>query len=117
MLHDGSVSTILKENRKALVIANHGNVFADIRVSTAGMIFLGVPTQGCDAARLGAWAQRAIGNDQPLLRTLQTASEDLLTLSRDFWTSYGSLPITCFFESSDSKYGPLTMRVSRGKVV
>ena len=93
-----------------MVIANHGPVFTNVRESTAGAIFLGVPTQGCDAARLAAWGQRAVGNDQHLLRTLRTANEDLLALSRDFWDSYGGLPITCFFENLDSNYGPLTVR-------
>lgn len=93
------------------MVANHGEIFVDIRESTAGVIFLGVPTQGCDAASLAAWAERAIRNDQPLLRTLETGSQELLSLSRDFWSSYGRLPITCFFEDLDSKYGPLRARV------
>ena len=46
-----------------------------------------------------------------MLKTLQSASDELLALSRDFWKSYGQLPITCFFENQDSQYGPLAIRV------
>ena len=93
------------------MVANHGPEYAGIRESTAGAIFLGVPIQGCDAARFAAWAQCALGNDQPLLKTLQSASDELLALSRDFWSSYGQLPVTCFFENQDSQYGPLAVQV------
>jgi hypothetical protein len=33
--------------QQALVIADHGDYFADIRESATGAIFLGVPMQGC----------------------------------------------------------------------
>ena len=35
---------------QALVLADHGNTFRDIRLSTAGIIFLGTPHQGSEAA-------------------------------------------------------------------
>ena len=96
---------------KALVVADHGRTFADIRESMAGAIFLGVPMQGCDAAGFVAWAEGAIGNEQPLLDTLRRESQDLLSLTRDFWSSYGSLPMTCFFENMDSKYLSVKIKV------
>lgn len=68
--------------------------------------------QGSDYAGLMAWAQNALGNNQPLLTSLKTGSSDLRALSKDFWNSYGSLPIVCVFEIEDSKYGPVSARVS-----
>ena len=97
--------------RQALVIADHGDYFADIRESTAGAIFLGVPMQGCKAADMVAWGERAFGNNQPLLYTLREGSQELLSLSRDFWSGYGKLPIACFFEDQDSSYGPIKVKV------
>ena len=97
--------------RQALVIADHGDYFADIRESTAGAIFLGVPMQGCKAADMVAWGERALGNNQPLLNTLREGSQELLSLSRDFWSGYGKLPIACFFEDQDSSYGPIKVKV------
>ena len=94
------------------MIADHGNQYNSLRESFAGAIFLGSPLQGCDAAWLAAWAQKVAGNEQPLLRALQTGSSELLSLTRDFWSSYGTLPIVSFYEGSDSKYGPISVRVS-----
>ena len=94
------------------MIADHGDEYRSLRESFAGAIFLGSPLQGCDAAWLAAWVQKAIGNEQPLLKTLQSGSPELLSVTRDFWSSYGRLPIVCFYERSDSKYGPISMQVS-----
>ena len=94
------------------MIADHGNEYSSLRESFAGAIFLGSPVQGCDAAWLAAWVQKAAGNEQPLLRALQTGSPELQSISRDFWSSYGGLPIVSFYEKSDLKYGPISMRVS-----
>ena len=41
---------------------------------------------------------------------LEAGSPDLLALTRDFWSGYGNLPIICFFEKSDSQYGPIQVR-------
>ena len=95
------------------MIADHGERFADIRKSTAGAIFLGAPMQGCKAADIVAWAQRALGNNQPLLNTLREGNQELLALSQDFWSGYGNLPIVCFFENQDSSYGPIRVNVRR----
>lgn len=95
------------------MIADHGDPFADIRESTAGAIFLGVPMQGCKAADIMAWGQRALGNNQPLLSTLREGSQELLSLSRDFWNGYAKLPIACFFEDQDSSYGPIKVKARR----
>jgi len=95
------------------VIADHGEHFADIRKSTAGAIFLGVPMQGCKAADIIAWGTHALGNNQPLLNTLREGNQELLSLSQDFWSGYGKLPIVCFFENQDSTYGPIKVKVRR----
>jgi len=68
--------------------------------------------QGCTAAHVVAWVQHAIGNDQPLLDILKSGSQELLSVSRDFWSGYGKLPIVCFFEDQESSYGPVKVTVS-----
>jgi hypothetical protein len=68
--------------------------------------------QGCTAADLAAWAQYALGNDQRLLDTLKSGSQELLSISRDFWSGYGRLPIVCFFEDQVSSYGLVKVKVS-----
>ena len=70
--------------------------------------------QGCDIVWIADWIQRALGNDQPMLKSLQSGSEELVRLSRDFWNGYGKLPITCFFEKRDTAViGPLAARVRK----
>ena len=93
------------------MIADHGNEYSSLRESFAGAIFLGSPLQGCDTARFAAWIQNVAGNDQPLLRALRTCSPELLSITRDFWSSYNNLPIVSFYERSDSRYGPVSVRV------
>ena len=92
-------------------MADHGSEFKELRDAAAGFIFLGVPAQGCDAASFAHWIKKAVGDDQPLLRSLRTGNPSLLATSRDFWNGYGKLPITCFFEKSDWKHGPIAMKV------
>ena len=94
------------------MIADHGNEYSSLRESFAGAIFLGSPLQGCNAASLAVWVQKVSGNNQPLLRALQSGSQELLSIARDFGSSYRRLPIVCFYERSDSKYGPILVRVS-----
>lgn len=101
---------LLTETFEALVIAAINDNFSDISKCIAGAIFLGAPMQGSDSAYLLDWAMLALRNEQPLLRSLRSGSEELLALSRDFWGRYGSLQIICFFERQESSYTPLGLK-------
>lgn len=98
---------------QALVIAVHQQAFTDLRLSVAGLIFLGAPFQGSDAAAYGRWLAEATGGDTSLLEVLQKHDMSLHHLLRDFWGSYGDWDIVCFFENKDAAYGPWKSRVGR----
>ncbi|KAF6234181.1 hypothetical protein HO173_007601 [Letharia columbiana] len=92
---------------QALVLADHGDTFRDIRLSTAGIIFLGTPHQGSDAAMYGGWLAHAAGYDKTLLESLKRNSPALHNIARDFEASYSNADIVCFYEDKDVSYGPL----------
>lgn len=96
---------------QALVLADHGDTFRDIRLSTAGIIFLGTPHQGSDAAMYGGWLAHAAGYDKTLLESLKRNSPALHNIARDFEASYSNADIVCFYEDKDVSYGPLKTQV------
>ncbi|MCJ1466426.1 hypothetical protein MMC07_005045 [Pseudocyphellaria aurata] len=89
----------------ALVLANHGKDFNDIRLSTAGIIFLGTPHHGSDAAVYGLWLAQAVGHDKTLLESLRKNSPALYEIARDFETSYRDTDIVCFYENEAGSHG------------
>lgn len=93
--------------QQALVLADHNKVFTDIRTSTSGIIFLGVPMQGSGSANILAFITDTLGNEQPILRTLKADSPELNALSDDFWSGHGALPAIFFGETNESHYVPL----------
>jgi hypothetical protein len=98
---------------QALVNAVHQQDFTDLRLSVAGLIFLGAPFEGSDAAVYGRWLAEATGGNTNLLKVLQKDDASLHHLSRHFWGSYGNWDIVCFYENKDAAYGPWKTRVSR----
>ncbi len=70
------------------MIAVHQPDFADLRYSITGILFLGAPFQGSDAALFGKWLARLSGRDSTLLEPLEKDISSLYALSRDFWGSY-----------------------------
>jgi hypothetical protein len=97
--------------KQALVTAVHQREFMDIRLSVAGIIFLGAPFQGSSAAVYGMWLAQVAGLDSTLLESLKKDSPSLQALSRDFWGSYSDYDIVCFYENRETDYGPLKRRV------
>ena len=93
------------------MIAVHQQVFNDLRLSIAGIIFLGAPLQGSDIAIFGKWLGRLVGLDTALLESLQKNCTNLHALSRDFWGSYSDYDLVCFYEKIGSDYGPLQSKV------
>ena len=91
---------------QALVLADHGNTFRDIRLSTASIIFLGTPHQGSDAAVYALWLAQAAGHDTGLLESLVRNSSVLHEIARDFEASYSDADIVCFTENKRASYGP-----------
>ncbi len=96
---------------QALVLADHGNTFRDIRLSTAGIIFLGTPHQGSEAVVYGVWLAQAMGHDKTLLESLRRNSPALHEIARDFEASYSNTDIVCFYEDKDASYGPWRTQV------
>jgi len=93
------------------VLADHGDEFRDIRLSTTGIIFLGTPHQGSEVAVYGVWLAQAIGHDKTLLESLKMNSLTLHDVARDFQASYKNADIVCFYENKDASYGPLRAQV------
>ena len=90
---------------QAFVLANHRDIFKDIKIATAGILFLGTPHQGSSAAEYGIWLARALGNDTALLETLKKNSSTLLEVAQDFENSYSNADIVCFYEKKDGPFG------------
>ena len=96
---------------QALVVAVHGKQYNDIRLSTAGIIFLGTPHQGSGAAVYGLWFARMKGLETRLLKSLKRNSDDLHHIARDFEASYTDTDIVCYYEDKDASYGSLRTKV------
>ena len=78
----------------------------------AGIIFLGTPHQGSDAAGYGLWLARAARHDSTLLESLKRDSPVLYHIASDFEKSYGpEADLVCFYENEDASYGPLRTQV------
>ena len=86
-------------------MANHGDIFKDIRLAIVGILFLGTPHQGSSAAEYGMWLARALGNDTTLLQTLKNNSPTPLEVAQDFEASYNNVDIVCFYEQRDGLMG------------
>ncbi|KAF1364158.1 TPR-like protein [Lizonia empirigonia] len=100
--------------QQALAIAVYGPRYTDLRLSIAGIVFLGTPFQGSGEAAYAQWLaklirlQEAEGHRYTLLKTLQKDSPSLHALSIDFWRSYGEYDMTCFYENREAEYGPVS---------
>ena len=99
---------------QALVLARFGSNYDDIRLSTAGVIFLGTPHDGTDAAALGEKIAKVLGNNAKLLASLKSQSSELFGLSRDFDAEYQELKVICYYEKLDRQFikGMVNMEVS-----
>ena len=97
---------------QALILTDHGNAFKDIRLSTAGIIFLGTPHQGSDAAAFDTWLAQVAGHDTTLLESLKRNTSCLHAIARDFEASYSDADVVYFYENQDALYGPWRTQVS-----
>lgn len=97
--------------KQALILANHGNDFRDIRLSAAGIIFLETSHQGSDAAVYDVWLAQAARRDKTLLESLRRCSSDLHDIARDFEKSYGNLDMICFYENKEASHEPWRTQV------
>jgi hypothetical protein len=86
------------------VNAVHQRDFDDLRLSVAGIVFLGAPFQGSDAAFFGKWLARLSGRDSTLLKSLEKGNISLRHLSEDFWGSYSNWDLVCFYENIEAEY-------------
>jgi protein SERAC1 len=88
------------------VIASHGTDFADIRISTAGFIFLGTPHGGSEIASYAKWIATAFGNDTTLVKSLKPGAPELYSLSRDFEAGYKDCKVICYYEKREQSILP-----------
>ena len=84
--------------------AVHQQDFSDLRFSVAGIIFLGGPLQGSNAAILGKWLAHLSGLDSTLLKMLEKGSSELCALTTDFYGSYSDWDLVCFYERKEANY-------------
>ena len=89
-------------------MANHSEIFRDLRLSVAGIVSLGMPHRESDAAGYGKWLARTAGCDTTLLESLISNSQVLHEIARDFETSYNNTDLVCFYEE---KFGILGVKV------
>ncbi|KAM3067116.1 hypothetical protein ACMFMG_011672 [Clarireedia jacksonii] len=97
--------------QQALVIAIHQREFTDLRLSVAGIIFLGAPFQGSDIASIGIRLAQLSGLDSTILKLLEKDSPNLYALSRDFWGSHNDWDLVCFYEMVDAELGPIKTQI------
>lgn len=90
------------------MLANHSEIFRDLRLSVTGIVFLGTPHRGSDAAGYGKWLARTAGCDTTLLESLTSNSQVLHEIAHDFETSYDNTDLVCFYEE---KFGVLGVKV------
>ena len=90
------------------MLANHSNIFKGIKLSIAGIAFLGTPHQGSNAAAYRKYLERATFCDTTLLESLTKQSQVLHEIAQDFETSYSNADIVCFYEE---KHGLLGIKV------
>jgi hypothetical protein len=89
------------------VNAVHQRDFTNLRLSVVGIIFLGAPFQGSEAAIFGEWLARLSWLDPTLLQALRKGSQELYELSIDFCGSYTDWDLVCFYEKKDASFGGL----------
>ena len=90
--------------QQALVLANNRPDYEDIKISTAGVVFLGTPHAGIDIAGYAKFLAVVKGNDPTLLKQLEPNKQELYNLSHDFAAGYKHLSITCFYEKLNQAY-------------
>ncbi|KFY02433.1 hypothetical protein O988_02162 [Pseudogymnoascus sp. VKM F-3808] len=97
--------------QQALVIAALNRDFQELRLSVSGIIFLGAPFQGSNAAALGKRLAQVTGGDLSLLELLQKDNPNLHSLSKDFCDSHYEWDFVCFYEDTDADYTLFKTRV------
>ena len=98
---------------QGLVSANsQGDSFHHLSLSTVGVVFLGTPHRGTEAAKWGqivATAAKALGFgfEDSILKDIRKDSEHSRDLLYEFtlWANRASLTLICFFEQHETDYG------------
>ena len=92
-------------------MANHSEIFRDLRLSVAGIVFLGTSHQGSDAAGYGKWLARTAGCDTTLLESLIKITKFYMKFNRILKKATIILTL-CFYEE---KFGLLGVKVCMPK--
>ena len=93
-------------------VNHHLEDFQYLALSTVGIIFLGTPHRGTQAAGWGRFVARTgkflgLGAETSILRDLQADSENLRDLLYEFtlWANRAALRLVCYFEQYATDYG------------
>ncbi|KAK7398580.1 hypothetical protein QQX98_012036, partial [Neonectria punicea] len=95
---------------QAIVSASRQSGYAEIAESTVGVVFLGTPHRGSDAAAWGALiaslTPSGFSPEGKILKDLQEQSGTLIDRLHDFtrWLFVESVPVVCFFEQLMTDY-------------
>ncbi|KAI9855289.1 MAG: hypothetical protein M1824_006216 [Vezdaea acicularis] len=101
---------------QALVDASqHDGPFLHLSMSTIGIVFLGTPHRGTEAAKWGELIATSgqllgLGSETRILQDLRKDSLNLVDLLYSFtqWLFRFSVPIVCFFEKHKTDFGKKT---------
>ena len=101
-----------ENTKQGLVSANsQSDNFHHISLSTVGVVFLGTPHRGTEAAKWGqivATAAKALGlgSEDSILNDIREGSEPSRDLLYEFtlWANRASLKLICFFEQHKTDY-------------
>jgi hypothetical protein len=97
------------EFKQALVNTSIEKRYNTIKTATGGIIFLGTPHRGSDAATWGKLianiGKTTIHSSTTLLKTLQKNSQELHALSQDFSHMQNHFMVANFYEQKESKVG------------
>ncbi|KFZ13980.1 hypothetical protein V501_03452 [Pseudogymnoascus sp. VKM F-4519 (FW-2642)] len=113
--------------RQAIVSSRLYSEYMHIAESTVGVIFLGTPHRGCEAAKWGVLIASLGGllgsTEKRILEDLQQQSGTLTDRLHDFssWLFSESVPVVCYWEQLETDYstraGPLRFMKSMLKEV
>ena len=107
------IDSIKTHPPQSLVSANsHGSSFQYLALSTVGILFLGTPHRGTQAAKWGqivATTAKALGFgfEDSILNDLRLHSEHSKDLVYEFtlWANRASITLICFFEQHQTDVG------------
>lgn len=101
---------MLTRHQAIVSASRQDSEWAAVARATAGVVFLGTPHRGCNAATWGTLiatlGQRGLGSESSILKFLESHSDALTDLLHNFstWLWRESVPVLCCFENAATDY-------------